>query len=82
MNSLMWKQFLTNVRDEKIAGDLLEFGVSVGNSLDQLVCYCKDLNLDIRLFGFDSFEGLPAPSDCDPDFWHEGQFAASYDAVS
>ncbi len=82
IESQMWKQFLTNVRDERIQGDLLEFGVSVGNSLDELIGYCEDLALNINIYGLDSFEGLPELSTCDPQHWHKGQFAASYEAVS
>ena len=82
IESQMWKQFLTNVRDEKVQGDLVEFGVSVGNSLDELIGYCEDLDLKINIYGLDSFEGLPELSTSDPQYWHRGQFAASHDAVS
>ena len=82
IESQVWKQFLTNVRDERIQGDLVEFGVSAGYSLGQLIGYCEDLALKINIYGFDSFEGLPELSTCDPPYWHKGQFAASYEAVS
>ncbi len=59
VESRMWKQFLATVRDEKIPGDLVEFGVSVGNSLEELIEYCEEINLDINIYGLDSFEGLP-----------------------
>jgi hypothetical protein len=82
IESRMWRQFLANIRDEKVPGDLVEFGVSVGNSLEELIGYCDDVDLKMNIYGFDSFEGLPAPSSADPDYWQEGQFAASYDSVS
>lgn len=41
-------------------GDYLEFGVSHGTSLTCMHRALKELNLDkVRIFGFDSFEGLP-----------------------
>jgi hypothetical protein len=82
IESKLWRTFLAKIRDENVAGDLVEFGVSVGNSLEELIGYCDDVDLKINIYGFDSFEGLPAPSSSDPDYWHEGQFAASYESVS
>jgi len=41
-------------------GDYLEFGVSHGSSLTCMHQVLKELNLEkVRIFGFDSFEGLP-----------------------
>jgi hypothetical protein len=82
IDSRMWKGFLTKVRDENIEGDLLEFGVSGGNSLGELIQYTEELGLPIKIYGFDSFEGLPEPSARDVAFWHKGQFAASFETVS
>ena len=82
VESRMWKQFLATVRDEKIPGDLVEFGVSVGNSLEELIEYCEEINLDINIYGLDSFEGLPELSSHDPHWWQKGQFAAPYEMVS
>jgi Macrocin-O-methyltransferase (TylF) len=82
IESHMWRQFLASIRDEKVPGDLVEFGVSVGNSLEELIGYCEDVDLKMNIYGFDSFEGLPQPSSFDPDYWHQGQFAASYETVS
>jgi Macrocin-O-methyltransferase (TylF) len=78
----LWKQFLTTIRDEQIPGDLVEFGVSVGNSLDELIGSCEEVGLNIGIYGFDSFEGLPELSPCDPQHWYKGQFAAAYETVS
>ena len=60
-------------------GDYLEFGVYRGSSL--LLIYDELLRAEldhIRLFGFDSFEGLPKDDD---NHWREGAFRADYDAV-
>ncbi len=81
IESRMWKQFLTNVHDTLIEGDLLEFGVSVGNSLEQLIQYSEEIGLKINIYGFDSFEGLPEPSSLDAPYWQKGQFAADYESV-
>jgi hypothetical protein len=78
----VWKQFLETVHRQNTAGDLVEFGVSVGNSLDFLVNCCEEIGLNIPIYGFDSFEGLPEPTAHDMPYWHKGEFAADFDAVS
>ncbi|WP_276365534.1 TylF/MycF/NovP-related O-methyltransferase [Chryseolinea sp. H1M3-3] len=60
-------------------GDYLEFGVCHGTSL---ICMNKALQKNqinnIRLFGFDSFEGLPPSAAYDPtNNWQPGEFASS-----
>ena len=60
-------------------GDYLEFGVYQGNSL---ICAHEALRaaaLDsVRMFGFDSFEGLPETTE-DAEIWSRGQFRSDYD---
>lgn len=60
-------------------GDFLEFGVYYGTSLSCMHEALHQLKLDhVRIFGFDSFEGMPAASAReDSAIWHPGQFAAS-----
>ena len=62
-------------------GDYLEFGVYNGTSLACMHRVLEELALhDIRLFGFDSFEGLPATASTDDDGnWFPGQFSADYE---
>jgi O-methyltransferase len=63
-------------------GDYLEFGVFHGASLTCMHRALKGLNLDrVRLFGFDSFEGLPVGIGTEYDFlpWKPGQYRADYD---
>lgn len=60
-------------------GDYLEFGVYQGTSMICMYETLKDLQIDdVRLFGFDSFEGLPSPEGSDDIYdqknWTEGQF--------
>jgi hypothetical protein len=57
--SLRW---LVDVRGDAPLGDYLEFGVFQGTSLSCMHQVSKELGIRtsrIRLFGFDSFEGLP-----------------------
>jgi len=58
-------------------GDYLEFGVYHGTSLSCMYQARADLGLDdqMRLFGFDSFEGLPESAATEDDnVWMPGQF--------
>jgi O-methyltransferase len=62
-------------------GDYLEFGVFQGTSMICMYEVLKEMNLDhVRLFGFDSFEGMPDVASTDDDgHWQPGQFAAPYE---
>ena len=65
---------LREARDGSSIGDYLEFGVYQGNSLLCMHRALADLGLDkVRLFGFDSFEGLPESATMD-EVWSPGQF--------
>jgi hypothetical protein len=72
---------------ERIEGDILEFGVSVGKSLGLLAQLLKE-NLALwqytepacltrRIGGFDSFQGLPEDGQIHPR-WGKGAFATNY----
>jgi O-methyltransferase len=59
-------------------GDYLEFGVSRGTSIACMHRVLVTQRMDqVRLFGFDSFEGIPA----DEEGWPEGEFASSLKAT-
>ena len=60
-------------------GDYLEFGVSRGHSMACMHRVVNRLKLNqIRLFGFDSFEGMPATAaEEDLGEWKPGQFASA-----
>ncbi|MEE9367880.1 MAG: TylF/MycF/NovP-related O-methyltransferase [Pontiella sp.] len=61
-------------------GDYLEFGVCRGSSMIVMHQELQEAGLDhIRLFGFDSFEGLPEDDESE---WEEGSFSAHIDWVS
>lgn len=65
-------------------GDYLEFGVSRGSSM---VCMHRALKKEkiksVRLFGFDSFEGMPeSAANEDLGTWVPGQFASSLEQTT
>ena len=65
-------------QDPKLLGDYLEFGVSHGSSILYMFETTKKLGFDtMRLFGFDSFEGLPEEALTeDGGNWRPGDFYA------
>lgn len=67
---------LIETRGTESLGDYLEFGVGYGSALACMYRACKSLGVEhIRLFGFDSFEGLPHTARTDDGgFWRPGQF--------
>lgn len=68
---------------ERIRGPIVEFGVFRGDWLLVLLRACEARGYARRFIGFDSFQGLPAPSaDADLDCFEEGQFAAGLEDVS
>lgn len=59
-------------------GDYLEFGVCHGTSMSCMNRVLKETGLtNVRLFGFDSFEGMPeAAAHEDEGTWQPGEFAS------
>ena len=67
------------IRADAEFGDYVEFGVSVGTSISCMDAALKAAGVtDVRIFGFDSFEGMP-PSAADEDggTWNPGDFVSS-----
>jgi O-methyltransferase len=62
-------------------GDYLEFGVYRGTSFLCMYQALQELKLEhVRLFGFDSFEGLPDTANTeDNGIWQAGQYQSDYD---
>ena len=61
-------------------GDYLEFGVCHGTSFGCMYQTLQDLSLnEVRLFGFDSFDGLPETAKYEDDStWSPGEFNSDY----
>lgn len=59
-----------------VLGDYLEFGVAHGGSMACMARASRDVGMaDIRLIGFDSFDGLPTAANYeDGGLWTQGQF--------
>jgi len=74
--------FIETNSKEKI-GDYLEFGVYNGTSISLAYKAIQEhQNLTTRLFGFDSFEGLPSDANTEDDAtWFPGQFKCTYDTT-
>jgi O-methyltransferase len=64
-------------------GDYLEFGVFNGTSMICMYQVLQEMKLHhVRLFGFDSFEGLPvAAATDDGGVWKPGDFASPYEVT-
>jgi O-methyltransferase len=64
-------------------GDYLEFGIFNGNSIGSMYLARQNTGMtNIRLFGFDSFEGLPAGSEEQDDgVWKKGFYSCSFDQM-
>jgi O-methyltransferase len=77
-------EWLEERRGREAIGDYLEFGVYIGTSLMCMHRVVDELGLQhVRLFGFDSFEGLPEPTGVSDDaVWEGGAFKADYESVS
>lgn len=71
---------LMNKYGSSSLGDYLEFGVYHGTSLIIMHRVLEELGLDhIRLFGFDSFEGLPTTAKTDDEGHWKGLLKSEYD---
>lgn len=78
---LYFKRLFDRIRN--VPGDIVECGVGRGDSLLMLALLAKDEGAERKLWGFDSFEGLPEPSDADhsPRRPKRGQIAWSIYSV-
>jgi O-methyltransferase len=66
---------LASQRRRGVHGDYYEFGIYRGFTFWAAERAARRLGLDMRFFGFDSFEGLPAIGETDEGEFHEGEFA-------
>lgn len=56
----------------RVPGDVLEFGTFLGYTARWLACLMRDLDVAGDLWLYDSFEGLPPPSDVDRGSYEAG----------
>ena len=71
------------LRNERIQGAIVEFGVFSGEGLATIVDKCEELGITPPIYGFDSFEGLPEPTADDlPDCWYGGEYACPMERVA
>jgi O-methyltransferase len=65
-----------------VAGDYFEFGLARGEAFLIAHRMRRRYHLDqMKLFGFDSFEGLPEIDDAGDNVWSKGQYACSEDEL-
>jgi hypothetical protein len=58
---------LEYIKDKNIEGDLVECGVFKGGNVLGMRNFCKANKLNKKIWGYDTFEGMTAPLDCDVD---------------
>jgi hypothetical protein len=56
------------VVEKEVPGDVVECGVAFGGSAALLGLTLKSLRANRKIWAFDTFEGLPAPTEADPDY--------------
>ncbi len=76
--------YLSHELGTEALGDYLEFGVSYGTSLNCMYHTTQKKGLQqVRLFGFDSFEGMPDETEAEDEAtWKAGQFCSSLQNTS
>jgi O-methyltransferase len=76
-------RLLAQRRGAEDLGDYLEFGVYAGTSMRCMLQATRNTGLEgVRLFGFDSFVGLPAVAAEDDDgYWMPGMFRSDVERV-
>lgn len=72
---------LGTLRDGDV-GQYLEFGVFNGSSIGSMYLAQKKAGVDMPLFGFDSFEGLPEEAENeDGGVWKRGDYKCSFEEM-
>jgi predicted O-methyltransferase YrrM len=71
---LLAKYFLPKILDQSTAGSIVEFGSFRGGSAIFLASVCRSLGLNVKVYGLDTFEGMP-PADKAIDAHNAGDFS-------
>ena len=72
---------LTELQEKNIPGDIVEFGVYRGFWLEKFCLAREELKFSKNIYGFDSFEGLPAPDPANDMPFAQGEFRTDFEAV-
>lgn len=73
---------LSEIQTQDVPGAIVEFGVFEGDWLQTLTNHCEAIGLKRTIWGFDSFEGLPAPKDgLDISGFRAGEYVADFNFV-
>lgn len=60
-------------------GAYLEFGIFNGSSLSSMYLAAEELNVKMKFYGFDAFQGLPEGAEKEDDgVWKKGSYSCSY----
>ena len=71
---LLAKYFLPRLLGESTRGSIVEFGSFRGGSAIFLASVCRSLGLNVKVYGLDTFEGMP-PTDKGVDAHNAGDFS-------
>lgn len=76
------EHLISDLCARQVPGDIVEFGVFQGDWIEHLYVSLEKNESQKKIYGFDSFEGLPRPDAAnDLDCWVEGQYSADYKSV-
>jgi hypothetical protein len=75
--NVIWPYMGQLLQASNVVGDLVEFGVYTGHSFGRHIEAFRPLGVINRFYGFDSFQGLPAPEPGQdhPSYYQAGQFS-------
>jgi len=66
--------------DDNIPGNIVELGCYIGESSKWITMMLSQKNSDKKLYVYDSFEGLPEPSEWEPE-WRKGALRTTQDVL-
>lgn len=79
---LFAEHLLETLEKDGIAGDIVEFGTYFGHWIQVLCETLEKRQWNRKVWGFDSFEGLPEPDvKLNPDCWTKGMYSAPFEEV-
>lgn len=80
---LFAQDLVKKLATDGVEGAFVEFGTYFGHWLQVFAMILEKNGLRREVWGFDSFEGLPAPDPArNPDCWTEGMYSAPFETVA